>query len=70
MSENLENLTNQELKAYIKANRSDEVACQEAIALLLNRRKPDTPKYPYNLPAEEMEAIFREKLQSVDGLTG
>ena len=64
MNENLQNMTNKELKAYIKANRNDESSCHEAIKLLMSRRNENTPKYPYNLPNEDMEALFREKLQS------
>jgi hypothetical protein len=53
---------NNDSKAYIKTNRNDENACHEAIKLLMNRRTANTPKYPYDLPSEEMEAIFKAKL--------
>ncbi|MCT7989510.1 DUF6887 family protein [Laspinema olomoucense] len=64
MSENLENLTTSELKAYIKAHRNDESACHAALKILMRRRSENTAKYAYDLTDEEMEAIFQEKLQS------
>ena len=51
-------MTNSELKAYIKTNRNDESACHEAIKLLMSCRTENTLKYPYNLPNEDMEALF------------
>ncbi len=38
MSKNLDQMTNQELKAYIKANRDNDQACHEAIKLLMSRQ--------------------------------
>jgi hypothetical protein len=64
MSENLQNLTNSELKAYIKVHRNDESACQAALKILMSRRSENTAKYASNITDEEMEAIFQEKLQS------
>ncbi|HEY9693922.1 MAG TPA: hypothetical protein V6D15_17100 [Oculatellaceae cyanobacterium] len=64
MNENIQNMTNSELKAYIKANRHNESTCHEAIKLLISRRNENNPKYHYNLPDEDMEVIFQEKLQS------
>ena len=64
MSENLELFNNTELKAYIKANRNNEEACHEALKILMSRLSPDTPKYHYNLPQQEMESLFREKIKS------
>ena len=64
MNENLQNMTNTELKTYIKIHRNDESACHKAIKLLMIRRNDNTPKYPYDLPNEDMEKIFQEKLQS------
>ncbi|MGB5594070.1 MAG: hypothetical protein WBM32_05205 [Crocosphaera sp.] len=66
MSKNLDQMTNQELKAYIKANRDNDQACHEAIKLLMSRQSKNTPQYPHDLPLEEMEAIFKAKLQSLD----
>jgi len=57
-------MTNSELKAYIKANRNDESACHEALKVLMNRRNENAPKYSLDLPMEEMQAVFSEKLQS------
>ncbi|MGK7956905.1 MAG: hypothetical protein AB4063_16900 [Crocosphaera sp.] len=66
MNKNLEQMTNKELKAYIKANRDNEQACHEAIKLLMSRQNKNAPQYPHDLPSEEMEAIFKAKLQSLD----
>lgn len=63
MMEKLEQMSNTELKAYIKANRNNEEACHQALKILLSRKSPNSQKYPYNLSASEMEAIFRDKLQ-------
>lgn len=64
MSENLERFNNTELKAYIKANRNNEEACHEALKILLSRITLDSPKYPYDLPQQEMERLFKKKIQS------
>ncbi|MFM5886979.1 MAG: DUF6887 family protein [Dolichospermum sp.] len=64
MNNNLQNMTNSELKTFIKTHRHDELACHEAIQLLMIRRSKDAPKYSYNLPVEDMEAVFQKKLQS------
>lgn len=64
MSENLQNLTNSELKVYIKAHRNDESACHEALKILMSRRSENTPKYAYDITDEEMKALFVEKLRS------
>jgi hypothetical protein len=64
MNNNLQNMTNSELKTFIKTHRNDELACHEAIKLLMTRKSEDAPKYSYNLPEEDMEAVFQEKLQS------
>ncbi|ACK70900.1 hypothetical protein PCC7424_2483 [Gloeothece citriformis PCC 7424] len=62
MNENLAQMTNSELKAYIKANRNDDQACHEAIKRLINRRNANSPQYPYDLHAlrlvgEDCEAL-------------
>ena len=64
MSENLQNLTNSELKAYIKAHRNDETAFHAALKILMSRRSENTVKYAYDITDEEMKALFQEKLQS------
>jgi hypothetical protein len=66
MSENLQDMTNRELAAYIKANRGNDEACSLAIELLINRQPVNTPRYPHDLTDEDMEKIFREKLRSLD----
>lgn len=63
MNKNLQNMTNKELKTFIKIHRHDESACHEAIKLLLSRRTENAPKYSYNMPTEEMESLFQEKLR-------
>lgn len=64
MNEKLQNMSNSELKAYIKANRNDEQRCHEALKIILSRQTSNVQKYPYDLPDAEMEGIFREKLES------
>lgn len=64
MNNNLANMTNSELKAYIKVNRNNESACHEALKLLISRRDENTPQYSYNLANEEMESLFQAKLRS------
>lgn len=64
MNQNIHSMTKSELKAYIKANRNDESACHEALKVLMSRRSENAPKYSYDLPTEEMEAVFSAKLQS------
>ncbi len=65
MNKNLDETTNNELKIYIKENRHNEQACHEAIKRLMNRRSADTPQYSYDISTEEMETIFKAKLQSL-----
>ncbi len=64
MNQELEQMSNAELKVYIKNNRHDEEACHEALTILLSRRTPETKKYSHDLSDEEMESLFREKLRS------
>ena len=64
MSNHLNEMTIRELKTYIKENRHDEKACHEALKRLMSLKNPNNPQYSYNLPPEEMEAIFKAKLQS------
>ena len=40
----LQNMTNSELKAYIKSNRHQEEICHEAIKILMNRKSDNNPK--------------------------
>jgi hypothetical protein len=64
MNQNIQSMTNSELKAYIKANRNDESACHEALKVLMSRRSENAPKYSSDLTTEEMQAVFSAKLQS------
>ena len=64
MNKTLEQMSNSELKTYIKANRNNEEACHEALRILLSRRNYQTEQYSYKLPEQEMEAIFRKRLYS------
>lgn len=63
MNENLQNMTNSQLKTYIKAHRNNESVCHEAIKLLISRQTKNSPKYHYDIPDQQMEALFAEKLQ-------
>ena len=64
MNKTLEQMSNSELKTYIKANRNNEEACHEALKILLSRRNYQAEQYSYKLPEQEMETIFREQLYS------
>lgn len=64
MNQNLDEMTNGELKAYIRENRHDEEVCREALKQLIKRKNPNSPQYSYDLPTEEMEAVFKAKLES------
>jgi hypothetical protein len=54
-------MTRKELKKYILAHPTDDEAIGE---LFINRRNPNAKVYPspYNMPYEEVEAIFKSKL--------
>jgi hypothetical protein len=54
-------MTRKELKKYILAHPTDDEAIRE---LFINRRNPNTKvyPYPYDMPYEEVEAIFKSKL--------
>jgi hypothetical protein len=56
-------MTNSQLKTYIKANRNNESACHEAIKLLMSRQSQNNFKYSYDIPEQEMKALFTEKLR-------
>ena len=62
MNEHLQNMTNSQLKTYIKAHRNNESACHEAIKLLMSRQTKNSPKYHYDIPDQQMEALFVEKI--------
>jgi hypothetical protein len=56
-------MTRKELKKYILAHPTDDEAIREFV---LNRRGSNAVMYPppSTLPYEEVEAIFKEKIQS------
>jgi len=62
MNQNLVEMSNTELKAYIKANRNNAEICHQALMVILSRTSSNTRKYPSDLSDRELEAIFREKL--------
>jgi len=54
-------MTRQELRAYILANREDD----EAIAALIQRGNPNSPKFPFpkdDTDLKQMQEILRDKL--------
>jgi hypothetical protein len=62
---NFQQMTRKELKKYILAHPTDDEAIRE---LFINRRNPNAKiyPYPYDLPYEEIAAIFKEKLNESD----
>ncbi len=58
-------MARKELKKYILAHPTDDAAIRE---LFINRRNPNAQfyPYPYDLSYEEIEAIFKDKLDRVD----
>ncbi|XGV96016.1 MAG: hypothetical protein ACAF41_25175 [Leptolyngbya sp. BL-A-14] len=70
MTQDLNQLTNAELKRYISERRNDGEAFHAALQVLMSRRDPNaiTYPYPYDMadPMREGEAIFREKLSQIE----
>ena len=67
MTQNLDRMTNAELKQYLSAHRNDEEAFRVALKVLIERCDPNTLQpYPFKLanPESEVEAILREKLNA------
>ncbi|MFN6386439.1 MAG: DUF6887 family protein [Pseudanabaena sp.] len=61
MKPDFSKMTRQELRAYILANREDD----EAIAALINRANPNSPKFPFpktDADLKEMQEILRDQL--------
>lgn len=54
-------ITRKELKQYILSHPTDDEAIRE---LFINRRNPNVQifPYPYDMSYEEIEAIFKSKL--------
>lgn len=65
MKPDFQQMTRKELKQYILAHPTDDEAIRE---LFINRRNPNAKvyPYPYDLPYEEIEAIFKDKLDIAD----
>jgi hypothetical protein len=66
MKPDYQQMTNAELRDYIKEHRTDEAAIQE---LFVNRRSPDESATWYSAPfslegIEQTEALLRQKTQS------
>lgn len=70
MNQDLNQMTNAELKRYISEHRNNDDAFHTALQVLISRRDPNAVTYPhpYNMadPEREMEAIFREKIRQVE----
>lgn len=62
---NFKQMSRYDLKKYIRSHPTDDDAIRE---LFVNRRNPNAKRYPYpyDMSPEEVEAIFREKLNQVD----
>ncbi|MFN6435630.1 MAG: DUF6887 family protein [Nostoc sp. DedSLP01] len=61
MNPNYEQMTFQELRAYVVGNREDI----EALRFLMSKRDPNSPKYPIPLTEADMQAqmeIIRRKI--------
>jgi len=58
---NFTQMTRRELKKYILSHPTDDEAIRE---LFVKRRNPNSQvfPYPYDLPYEEIEAIFKSQL--------
>jgi hypothetical protein len=67
MTQDLNQMTNIELKQYISAHRNEDQAFRAALQVLMSRRDPNAPyqPYPFDLrnPEGEVQAIFTEKLR-------
>ncbi len=70
MTQDLNQMTNVELKRYISEHRNNDDAFHAALQVLMSRRDPNAVTYPYPYhmadPEREMEAIFREKIRQVE----
>jgi SOS response regulatory protein OraA/RecX len=62
---NFQEMSREELKKYIRTHPTDDEAIRE---LFVNRRNPNAKRYPYpyDMPSEEIEAIFKEKLDRAE----
>ena len=58
---NFQEMTRKELKKYVLSHPTDDEAIRE---LFINRRNPNAKidPYPYEMSYEEVEAIFKSKI--------
>ncbi|MDJ0599684.1 MAG: hypothetical protein QNJ37_12685 [Crocosphaera sp.] len=58
---NFKEMTRKELKKYVLSHPTDDEAIRE---LFINRRNPNAKiyPYPYEMSYEEVEAIFKSKI--------
>ncbi|MBW4691251.1 MAG: hypothetical protein KME27_05735 [Lyngbya sp. HA4199-MV5] len=70
MTQDLNQLTNAELKQDISVHRNNDEAFHEALQVLMSRRDPNaiTYPYPYDMadPEREVEAILRERISQIE----
>ncbi|MEH2236507.1 DUF6887 family protein [Nostoc sp.] len=69
MIQNLNQMTNIELKRYISKHRNQEKAFRAALQVLMSRCDSATQQpYPFDLdnPESEVEALLLEKLNRTD----
>ncbi|MBN3907244.1 MAG: hypothetical protein HWQ35_11960 [Nostoc sp. NMS1] len=69
MMQNLNQMTNTEIKRYISEHRNDEEAFRAALQVLMSRSDFSTQHpYPFDLdnPESEVEALLLEKLNRTE----
>ncbi|MEH2116750.1 DUF6887 family protein [Nostoc sp.] len=69
MMQNLNQMTNTELKRYLSEHRNEEEAFRAALQVLMSRCDSATQHpYPFDLdnPESEVEALFLEKLNRTE----
>lgn len=70
MTQDLNQLTNAELKRYISEHRNNDESFHAALQVLMSRRDPNaiTYPYPYDMadPEREVEAILRERISQIE----
>jgi hypothetical protein len=69
MMQNLDRMTNVELKHYLSEYRNDDEAFRAGLQILMSRRDPSTLQpYPFDLsdPEGEVKALLKEKLNRTD----
>jgi hypothetical protein len=69
MMQNLNTMSNMELKKYISEHRNDKEGFRAALQVLMSRSESTTQHpYPFELddPESEVEALLREKLHRTE----